>query len=134
VLNIPKPIVTINLTPLIDVSLVLVVVFIGMAPWFIKRGLALLLNPVITSAAAVAVAPIKKIFVRLDKQGLWLGAKRVNEAEMGASLSHLVKQGGRIRVVFTPSRTVSHGEMVSALDQIKRSGVESVLIQGEVKP
>jgi biopolymer transport protein ExbD len=128
-----KPIVTINLTPLVDVSLVLVVIFMATAPMFMQSGI------IVTSAAekkteAPQPQPTqvpKNIVIKITPNGILLNEQPVAEADLPALLQRMFVETQSQRVIINPAREVRHGQMVHIMDIAKQSGADSLVIYGK---
>ena len=129
-----KPIVTINLTPLVDVSLVLVVIFMATAPMFMQSGI------IVTSgekkAGSQVPAPPKpeeNILIKLEGDVVWLNQRAVPLPELGPLLRSLLAASVTKRVMVNPSREVRHGRVIAVMDLAKQSGADNIVILGRPK-
>lgn len=134
-LDTKKPIVTINLTPLVDVSLVLVVIFMATAPMFLQSGI------IVTSGTKKAVAevqtpsapPEQSIVVKLEGGQVLVNRQPVAEEDLPLLLRGLLDQSKTRRVIVNPSREVLHGRVVKIMDIAKQAGAENLVILGKAK-
>jgi biopolymer transport protein TolR len=129
-----KPIVTINLTPLVDVSLVLVVIFMATAPMFMQSGI------IVTSgekkaevAAPAAPKPEENILIRLEGETVFLNQREVPLAELQPLLQSLLAASETKRVIINPGREVLHGRVVTVMDLSKQAGADAIVILGRPK-
>lgn len=129
-----KPIVTINLTPLVDVSLVLVVIFMATAPMFMQSGI------IVTSgekkAEAQASGPTRteeNILIRLEGEQVVLNQRPVTLPELMPMLVGLLKASETKRVIVNPGREVLHGRVVAVMDLAKQAGADAIVILGRPK-
>ncbi|MCD4814483.1 biopolymer transporter ExbD [bacterium] len=134
--NTKKPIVTINLTPLVDVSLVLVVIFMATAPMFLQSGI------IVTSSEKKMTTEIKQkkkseksknIVIKLAADKLWLNQHQVTEEELPALLKRMLVESENRRVVVNPDRDVKHGMVIRIMDLAKQSGAGNLIILGKSK-
>ncbi len=131
-LDVRKPIVSINLTPLVDVSLVLVVIFMATAPMFLQSGI------IVTSGekkAAVAVQEQKdqteNILVRLEQDKIWLNQHETTLADLPELLRRMLAEAEMRRVIINPDREVAHGRVIQVMDIAKQSGADNLVILGK---
>lgn len=131
-LDTKKPIVSINLTPLVDVSLVLVVIFMATAPMFLQSGI------IVTSGTKKAAAevpsaakPEQSIVVRLEGAQVFLNQQAVTEEALPVLLRSLLDNSQSRRVIVNPAREVLHGRVVQIMDVAKQAGAENLVILGK---
>lgn len=127
-----KPIVSINLTPLVDVSLVLVVIFMATAPMFLQSGI------IVTSAEKKKAEPAKtspqqanNILIKLEGEKIWLNQHEVSEQDLPALLQRMLAASGTKRVIVNPDREVLHGKVIRIMDLAKQAGGGSIVILGK---
>lgn len=124
-----EPITSINITPLVDVSLVLVIIFMLTMPFLMDWALRV--------APARAAAPAQRsssraILVRLDRGGVSVDGRRTTLEDISPVIRRLVRERGRSSVAFRASRDIPHGEIVRALDAVAEAGVADLnLLQPE---
>lgn len=114
-----EPITSINITPLVDVSLVLVIIFMVTMPFLVERGLNVkhsMENVVKTSSAS------EPILVEITIKGISIEGRETPVKELAASLSKLIKERGNNRVAVSADRDVPHGRVVEILDEVSESG------------
>lgn len=127
-----KPIVSINLTPLVDVSLVLVVIFMATAPMFLQSGI------IVTSGEKKASAESQpkqqkseNILVRLEKEKVWLNQHETSLEDLPQLLKRMLDEAEMRRVIINPDRDVTHGRVIRVMDIAKQSGAENLVILGK---
>ncbi len=129
-----KPIVTINLTPLVDVSLVLVVIFMATAPMFLQSGIIVTSGEKKNPAAAQPTpAPEENIIVKLEGELVKLNQQTVAEADLPALLRAMLDKAREKRVIINPDREVRHGRVVRVMDIAKQAGAENLVILGRTQ-
>jgi biopolymer transport protein ExbD len=127
-----SPLREIDLTPLIDVSLVLVVMLLLATPLAFESSFAL------RSAAATARdAPEVERTERVEIAILSDGDVRVNRSAvpvdgLGAALSPLLASEAPPPVVVTCADAVSHGAFVRVLDVAKLCGASEIAVAEEI--
>lgn len=131
-LDVRKPIVSINLTPLVDVSLVLVVIFMATAPMFLQSGI------IVTSGEKKAGAEpqdqkpkTENILVRLEPEKIWLNQHETTLEDLPELLKRMLSEAEMRRVIINPDREVAHGRVIKVMDIAKQSGADNLVILGK---
>jgi biopolymer transport protein ExbD len=115
----------INVTPLVDVVLVLLIILMVSANYIVSRSLKVELPKTETSDGV----PDKPNSVVLTKDGrmLWNDVA-VDEAKLGAELKALVAKDPELTLVVSADKEVPHGSVVHVLDAAKVAGVSKFAI------
>jgi biopolymer transport protein ExbD len=120
-----------NLTPLIDVSLVLVVILLLATPLAFESSLA-----VRNSARSGSQAEVKKKINQVElhvvnDDVVRVNRKSVDRADLIGVLGPLLDETPSRRVVIRCNDDVSHGAFVNVLDQAKVSGATDLAVLGK---
>ncbi len=115
----------INVTPLVDVMLVLLIIFMVAAP-ILQQGVELELPK--ETIAPVEGGEEEQLVVSIDKDGaVYLGAKNeVALEELGPKLLAIVKLRTDKRVFIKADHRATYGQVMAAMARIKRSGIDKV--------
>ena len=120
------PMSEINMTPLIDVMLVLLVIFMLAVPLLSSR---ISLN-LPKSAAAKPVAEAQPLSVSLDGAGrIYLNDKPMSQAELVQALRELAPAqtgGTQAEVQLRAERSVPYGQVLSLMGAIEQAGYARV--------
>jgi biopolymer transport protein ExbD len=118
----------INVTPLVDVTLVLLVVFMVTATYVVKEAIEVDLPR--AASGGETVGPT--LALALDREGkLFLdGAPATAEAAREAVRAALARSA-EARALISADRTVSHGRVVEVIDLVKREGITRFAIDVE---
>jgi biopolymer transport protein TolR len=116
----PEAISEINVTPLVDVMLVLLVIFMVTAPLLASRGIAI--NVPTTVSGESVTSPLQVSFdktrtIRIN------GAVMASEDAATAELERLVAAAPDLKAVVTADAELSYGEALHVADLVKRAGV-----------
>ena len=114
----------INVTPLVDVMLVLLVIFMVTAP-ILQQGVELELPK-------ETIAPIEgegeQLIVSIDKDGVvYIGeGNRVDMQTVGAKLSAILTNRQDKRVFIKADKRVSYGSVMGVMASMRREGITKV--------
>ncbi len=117
----------INVTPFVDVMLVLLVIFMVTAP-MLYHGIKVDLPKTATESVA-AVQKQNRVVVTITKEGkIFIGEKKLDLDTLKVEIRKLIqKRGGNIKteqVFLRADSSVPYGRVVSIMGEIKRAGVE----------
>ena len=116
----------INVTPLVDIMLVLLIIFMLTANLIAKQAIEVEL-PRATQSTALNPTTLA---VTLTREGaLYLNGKPATPASLRADVTAAVARDPTTQVVIAGDRAVSHGRVVWVLDVIKSLGVSAFAIQ-----
>jgi biopolymer transport protein TolR len=119
----PQPMSEINMTPLIDVMLVLVVIFIITAPLLAS---SIKLDLPKTDAAKAGDAP-KFVMVVIDKVGqTYLDDKAVQPDELARKLAQIAGQSPETEVQLRADEAVPYGRVVEAMGAAQKAGLNRI--------
>lgn len=116
----------INVTPLVDIMLVLLIIFMLTANLIAKQAIEVELPRASQSTAL----PATTLAVTLTREGaLYLNGKATTPAVLRAEVAAAVARDPRTQAVISGDKSVSHGRVVWVLDTVKALGVSSFAIQ-----
>jgi TolR protein len=126
-----KPLAEINVTPMVDVMLVLLVIFMVTAP-LLTVGVPLNLPK---SSAAQLTQPKEPIVLSIDKEGsTFISNEPVAAADLKDRLAKLAAEDtGRI-VYVRGDRTISYAQLMDALGLVNSAGFTKVSLIAEGSP
>ena len=121
--NSDEEITGINVTPLVDVTLVLLIIFMVTAKLITGQGIPLDLPKAKTAGATQTV-----LNVSIDAQGgvLANGSKVSGDAELKSRASQALKENPELRTVISASESASHGKVMHVLDTVRDAGITKV--------
>jgi biopolymer transport protein ExbD len=118
-----------NLTPLIDVSLVLVVILLVATPMMLQSGIGV--SHAAASGRAGAGARIARVEITLlDADHLTVNRVEVPRASLGEVLRPLLDRCPTRQVVVRCADQVPHGTFVSVLDEARSQGAGQIAVVG----
>ena len=120
------PITDINVTPLVDIMLVLLIIFMLTAHLIVRQAIEVNLPRATQSRTLEAVT----LAVTLTRDGhMYLNGRPVAAEELKTAVRAAVRHDPRTQVIIAGDRDVSHGHVVWVLDLVKSLGVTSFAIQ-----
>ena len=126
-----EPISEINMTPLIDVMLVLLVIFMLAAP-LLTSSLKLELPQ---SGAANADLAAQAVRVQIDRTGqAFLDEREVSDTELAAALAPLAQQNPDTEVQLRADRSVAYGRIVEVMGAAQQAGLTRIGFVADAKP
>ncbi len=113
----------INVTPFVDVILVLLVIFMITAP-MMQEGVEVDL-PKTTSQAIKT--PSEPVIVSVDRKGVvYINNKKYAKNKIESKLRAVFKRRSDKEVLLKADRSVKYGEVVKVMASIRRAGVEKI--------
>jgi biopolymer transport protein ExbD len=120
----------INVTPLVDIILVVLIIFMATAPLIHNRAMKVDL-PKAAKHEKAATEAVQVVY-NAQKE-ITLSGRRVTEAQLGAELAALVSREADIRVALRADRNLSYGDIVQILDLVRGSGVHKIGLEVKAK-
>ena len=118
----------INVTPLVDITLVLLIIFMVTATYIVKETIEVELP-----RAAHGGETVQKTFAVLvtkdDKA--FLNGLQVDDAGLARAVSDARSKGEDIQAIIGGDKSASHGSITHVLDVLKGAGVTKFAIQIE---
>ena len=116
----------INVTPLVDIMLVLLIIFMLTAHLIAKQAIEVELP----RAAQSTAAPPTTLTVTLTRDGaLYLNAVPTTPDALRTAVREALAADPKTQAIIVGDRAVSHGRVVWVLDTIKTLGISSFAIQ-----
>ena len=123
-----QPMAEINVTPMVDVMLVLLVIFMVTAP-LLMVGVPLDLPK--TRAAAITV-PKEPIILSLNRGGeIFIGDNRIAPGDLEPRLAALAAEDPERIVYVRGDRTITYAQLMDMLSQVNRAGFAKVSLVAE---
>ncbi|MBM3770980.1 MAG: biopolymer transporter ExbD [Acidimicrobiia bacterium] len=121
----------INVTPLVDVMLVLLIIMMIVAP-LLQQGVSVKLpeaentvdKPEVSDQAVIAIAPNKEIY---------LNARPIREQELATKLTEILEDKVEKIVLIKADEDVEYGAVMATMDQLRQAGIENVGLITEKK-
>ncbi len=122
------PLAEINVTPMVDVMLVLLVIFMVTAP-LLSVGVPLDLPK---SRATTLTEPKKPVVISLNRDGeVFIGDERVNADELEPRLAALAAEDPNRIVYVRSDRTNTYAQLMDTLGLVNQAGFSKVSLIAE---
>lgn len=113
------PIVAINVTPLVDVVLVLLVVLMVTAGYLVSRAI-----PVDLPKAKSGETTTTTLALTLDRRGqLFIDGSRASLAELGQRADQLARENSDTRALLAADGHTEHRQVIEVVDVLRRHGI-----------
>ncbi|MBN1163651.1 MAG: biopolymer transporter ExbD [Candidatus Krumholzibacteriota bacterium] len=119
-----------NMTPLIDVCLVLVVMLLLLTPLAFESGILLKSSPPGEEQAEKNKSAARVELEVISADSLLVDRKPVSLASLGTELGSRFEQKGCRRVLITCGDKITHGMFVYVVDQTKLNGAREIAVHG----
>jgi biopolymer transport protein TolR len=114
----------INVTPLVDVMLVLLIIMMLIAP-MLQQGVAVKLPTATNTVDKPEVQGQTVIAIAKNKE-LYLNAKQIGEGELGTKVTELLENSKDKVVLIKADEEVEYSAVMSAMDQLRQAGIEDI--------
>jgi biopolymer transport protein ExbD len=122
-----EPITAINITPLVDVSLVLVIIFMAVAPLAVVAGIKVMESQ--AHAATGKVSASDNVNVNLDsKNQITINGKLIAQKSLIPEINIALQKSKDKMVIVSAAATTHVGQMVEILDSARQAGALNLAI------
>lgn len=120
----------INVVPLVDIILVVLIIFMVTAPMIMKPSI----NVNLPKAGAGEPTAPSKLNISISQDGkLNLDGKAVEDEQVKAMAAEEFRKNPDVQAIISADKDVSHGRVVSVLDIVKAAGVKKFAISIDKK-
>lgn len=113
----------INVTPLVDVMLVLLIIFMITAP-MMQQGFEV--NLPVAKAAGVSVAEDPLLLVIQKNRGIYLGSAQIRMNDLSKKISAIMETRKNKQVNIQADKSVDYGVVAEAMGELKYAGINSI--------
>jgi biopolymer transport protein TolR len=114
----------INVTPLVDVMLVLLIIMMLVAP-MLQQGVAVRLPTAANTVDKPETQEQTVLAISKDKS-FYLNARPVTEGEMTTRLNELLENKKEKIVLIKADEEVEYSAVMTAMDQLRNAGIEDI--------
>jgi biopolymer transport protein ExbD len=120
----------INMTPLVDVTLVLLIIFMVTASYIVANSI-----PVDLPEAATGEEVASTVVVSIDDEGQFhLDGQSIEDERLLASLTQAKQANNELRAIISADRRIRHARFVHAVDIVRRAGISRFAIDIQQRP
>ena len=120
----------INVTPFVDIALVLLIIFMVTAKYIVTPQAIPVDLPRASTSNAVSVA----VAVSIDSTGaIFADTRPVNEEQLTAYMRERHRENADVRAIIAADQRVPHGRVVRVIDLVRRAGVTKFAIQTQAE-
>lgn len=118
----------INITPFVDIILVVLIIFMVTTPIIMNPGIKIQLP----KAASGEETKQTKLNVSISKDGkILLNGAVENDNSLGQKVKDLVAKNKEIQAIIAADKDVAHGTVIRVIDIVKSNGVSKFAISTE---
>lgn len=122
-----EPIVDINITPFVDVVLVLLVIFMVTAHFIVNKGMKLELPK---AASAEQLQNQKTFNISISKEGeFMLDGKMVSIEQLKFAARDATKNKAKVVAMISADKSALYNAVVTAMDALRSEGVSDFALQ-----
>ena len=123
------PLNEVNVIPLADLSLVLLIILMVLSPMIMQSMIKVQASKASAVKSLSKQPPEPPIILALDPDGVYLNTvKTIDDVDLAARLAQAL--GNRLdkTVLFTADPSVIHGRFVQVLDLVKQQGADKIAL------
>ena len=120
----------INVTPFVDIALVLLIIFMVTAKYIVTPQAIPVDLPRASTSNGVTVA----VSVSIDQTGaIFADTRPVTEEALVALMRQKHQENPEVRAIIAADQRVSHGRVVRVIDLVRQAGVSKFAIQTQTE-
>src|SRR5678815_3553748 len=124
-----RMIVDINVTPLVDITLVLLIIFMVTASLIVNPGIK------VDLPKAASGTETSKSTLALNKEGvLFLNGEKSDDSGVVRFIGSELPKNPQLQAIIAADKAVPHGDVIHVIDLVKRSGVHKFAISTDREP
>ena len=114
----------INVTPLVDVMLVLLIIMMLIAP-MLQQGVSVKLPTATNTVDKPEVQGQTVVAIGRDKQ-FYLNAKAIQEGDLATKVTELLENQKEKIVLIKADEEVEYSAVMTAMDRLRQAGIEDI--------
>ena len=126
----PAPLAAINVTPFVDVTLVLLVIFMITAPALVQRSIQVKL-PQSKTAQDATTSPLQ---VAINRAGqIYVNGNLMDTDQLESKARELIASKPDTQAIIGADRETRHEDLIKVIDAIRAAGISRFALQTETK-
>jgi biopolymer transport protein TolR len=126
----------INVTPMVDIMLVLLIIFLVVTP-FLRSGIGVLLPNTKNADVDPKILNESSIVISIPNDGeYYVGKKRVQKEQLAEEVDRMLEmiKNEQERIVYIKSSVgVGYGDVVSVINEVRKLGVDKIGLVADKK-
>jgi biopolymer transport protein ExbD len=114
----------INVTPLVDVMLVLLIIMMLVAP-LLNQGVPLKL-PIASNTTEKPDTQAQTVLAITSDKRLWLNSIQVSEGDLRRRIGEILENKSEKIVIIKADEDVEYSAVMNAMDELRASGIEDM--------
>lgn len=128
--NDDEPITAINVTPFVDIILVVLIIFMVTTPIIMKPSI----NVNLPKAASGDESTPTQLNLAISAKGeIQLNGQNTDESQLQSQVSAILQKNPDAQAVIAADKDVPHGKVIGVIDSIKSAGVTKFAISIDKK-
>jgi len=115
----------INITPLVDVVLVLLIIFMVLTP-LLQLGYDVNVPPKATVEASAVVSKAQLIVTQAEPGKVYLNREQISLEQLPLKLTEILQHRNDKTVFFSASDEMNYGMVMTTMDLIRNAGAERI--------
>jgi biopolymer transport protein TolR len=115
----------INITPLVDVVLVLLIIFMVLTP-LLQMGYDVNVPPKATAEASAVISKEQLIVTQKEQRKVFLNRTEVDVTQLPLKLTEILKHRSDKTVFFAADDDLNYGVAMQTMDMIRGAGAERI--------
>lgn len=120
-----RPMADINVTPLVDVVLVLLIIFMVLTP-LLQLGYDVNVPPKATAEASMVASKAQLIVTQAEAKRVYLNREQIPIEQLPLRLTEILRQRNDKTVFFSAADELNYGVVITTMDVIRNSGAERI--------
>ena len=115
----------INVTPLVDVVLVLLIIFMVVTP-LLQMGYDVNVPPKATAEASAVISKEQLVVTQVSAEKVYLNREQVDVKQLPLRLTEILKHRRDKTVFYSADDNLNYGAVMSTMDLIRNAGAERI--------
>jgi biopolymer transport protein ExbD len=119
---------TINVTPFVDIILVVLIIFMVTTPFIMNPSINIQLPKSSTGDKTIPT----QLNIGVSSEGkIYLNGKLADETTLSIQAKAMIEANPDLQAVINADKDVSHGRVITIIDKVKTAGIEKFAISIE---
>lgn len=115
----------INVTPLVDVVLVLLIIFMVVTP-LLQMGYDVNVPPKATAEASAVISKEQLVVTQVSPEKVYLNREEIDVKQLPLRLSEILKHRRDKTVFYSGDDEINYGAVMATMDLIRNAGAERI--------